>query len=128
MKNILLIFTFIWLAACTKSEPTPPPVPAAATPSSTPTSAVQPWVPEMPASIRIKADDMICEKDSDCAQVHTRCSCDCGTGINKTQTAKYAKELDQLCRQHPAHIVCRMKCDGKVKCQNHICIYLMGLK
>ena len=91
-----------------------------------PLETAQPVKVEAPMampSIQIETADRSCEKDSDCVQMPTQCSCSCGEGVNKLHSLKYSENLSKKCENYNGR-VCKVKCDGEIKCKEKMCTYV----
>ncbi len=73
-------------------------------------------------SVQIEMSDRSCEKDDDCTQVVTRCSCSCGEGVNKIHAHKYEQRLTKACAGYSGK-TCKVLCKGSVKCREKVCTY-----
>ena len=115
MLRAALVLSVLFLIGCTNRQSTP--VENSTTqPPSVSTAATIP-------SIQIEMADRSCEKDSDCVNVATQCSCSCGEGVNKTHAKKYEEALTKLCTSYNG-IMCKVLCKGSVKCRERVCSYV----
>jgi len=70
--------------------------------------------------IIIQSEHQQCSIDDDCTMVMTKCSCDCGTAVNKEYVDDYSKKVDNAC-EHYSGMMCSMICNYKVTCDSGVC-------
>lgn len=71
-------------------------------------------------SISIDPGHQTCQVDNDCTTVFTKCSCDCGSPVNKAYLEKYKQQRDKACKNYNG-VRCSMICDYETKCANNKC-------
>jgi hypothetical protein len=148
MKLIFLSLMAVSLISCTNKSENAPASPATSAPpttmqdlpdpgagaaapdaslntgaASTTSPGVNPPQTGTPKGIEIAAADRACKKDSDCALVRTHCSCHCGEGVNAAHLEKYTTQAESVCKDY-AGPMCKVLCNGEVKCVDKVCSYV----
>lgn len=61
-----------------------------------------------------------CSSDTDCTLASTKCSCDCGTAVNKEYQQYYHEQLTKECENYSG-FVCSVYCNYEIKCVSGVC-------